>query len=289
MDMRDEFTGTALVYKERIFPLAGVVIDGINAVFQNYEVLSFEEWKEDLSGIIADVHKFAQQAEFIKNVHKVILVDLKKTQDKGDKVLSTLKLEADNYGLQATKLKQYSDKKRGWAAGMAFIPLIGPLYFAPMLTLLANNDLARATAAQTEADIAVATADTITSVLVVALNEFIAGVEYFSGFFRLLESTLNRMEAQTDIDIEGLREAQLKRHYRLVRDSAKEIRKSTVAYISMIPTIESNLEAIPASQDLQNYVQTWLQSKLVAPEKSYLQYAMETFTQKKILKLLASQ
>lgn len=66
-EMRDNVTSSALVYKEKIYPLAKIVVEHIDRCFQNYEVLSFEEWKDDLQVLLASSPLF----------HKEIFLDIK--------------------------------------------------------------------------------------------------------------------------------------------------------------------------------------------------------------------
>jgi len=254
--LRDDTRNDAMVYLSGILPVTTKFISNLQEYFENYTVMSFEDWKECLDDIIAETEEHKQVANALVELHKGMLVSLKKRQDSAKVILKSMKNLVAEYEKKCAELKDSAGTKGAWAVGLAFVPFVNVIA-TPLLAISAESDVANAVAKCEEAKIGEAAVLTVEAVLVPALSEFITGLESATGFLNVLHQELVQFQGHG----ENAREDPKKLHYFKMKGKSKDIVSGCRGFYAMIPSVQTDMDAIPREGTDKNYVDKWLEEQ----------------------------
>ncbi|RHZ49426.1 hypothetical protein Glove_521g22 [Diversispora epigaea] len=252
VELRTEITNEARVYSHKILPFANAVIRQIQRFCENYRTFTFDEFKEYLPDLVDESNKNAEICLYTLELHKAILIDFKKKQDKVNTVLKQMSLEAEEFEKRKNELLKSATVQYSFAIGLCFIPLVSA-FVSPVLFAGGCKDIARATAATEEGILAVAGIDAIKNSLSVSLDGFVKSISDIAGFFKNLNNDLIMIA-------EDHRDEPKRIHYMRIKKKALHIIEDCRLYLSKIPNSEADLLAIPENFD-KNYVQEWLSKR----------------------------
>lgn len=258
--LRSQVTNYAKVYEKKILPFANIVVRRIEDFCDNYRVLSFEEFIEDLPNLAEEANNYVNVCKYTLELHEAILTDFKIAKDSATKIIKQMDLETQWLEWRQQSLVDASEKNFGWAGILFFVPGVN-LIATPILIAKGIKKDEEAIAAAEEVSLVYKAVQVIESSLVPSIDEFIKSLAAICGFFNILANELTILAENHH------QENTRRTHYKKIKAKADEIVKACRYYMSQIPDCETNLRAIPDKYD-KNYVQEWLSRKRVSTETS---------------------
>ena len=146
-------------------------------------------------------------------------------------------------------LQRAAKKKRDWAVGLAFIPLVGAIA-SPILSSQSNSDMAAAAANQDQAETAVAKIALVKDTLLVALDKFILGLDSIAGFFNVMKSHLTSMQEKGTSSVDEPKKA----HYLTMRSKARRCMALCQDFFRMAQKVDEDLQRISFTSEDRNLV-----------------------------------
>ncbi|CAG8489131.1 12494_t:CDS:2 [Acaulospora colombiana] len=282
VDLRSEVTNEARVYSHKILPFANAVVLQIRKFCENYLLFSFDEFKEYIADLADEAKDNVDVCKFTCELHKAILVEFKKKEDKAKIVLKQLELEVNEFEKRKKEFLKASGTKYAWAVCLILVPVVN-LIATPLLISGGDKDVVRAVAASEEKLLTVAAIEAIRDPLSYSIENFVKSITKIAGFFQLLTDELT-MLAQDH------QEKPKKMHYERVKRKASPIIEACRLYSLRAPDSETNLQAIPENFD-KNYVQEWLSKRETNIDNetlSFFKWGKRLFTSnKKLVDMLA--
>lgn len=254
--LRDDTRNDAMVYLKGVLPLSTKFVASISEYFEYYEALTFDEWRDMLSGILQETVGYRELCEMLVKMHEDILVPLKKRKDEAALIVSELKGLKEEFEEKKKELEEKAKTKRSWAIGLAFIPFVGAIASAA-LAAAADSDLADAVAKGTEAKIQEAAAIAVTETLIPALENFIDGIRKAAGFFSVMEHELRKFEGKAE---KGQKDPK-RLYYKVMNKEARDMKSTCQIFYAVLPDVRTDFLAIPSEGTDQNYVDKWLQKQ----------------------------
>ena len=252
--LRDDTRNDAMVYLRGILPLSTKFVASISEYFEYYEALDYEEWKVNLKDILEEVHSYQQLCQALVKMHEEVMVPLKQRQDQAKLVMKEFQELTKEFERKKEELKSKGSNKRDWALGLFFVPIVN-LIACPILSSLANEDLANAVAKGAEARVQEAAAITVSHTLIPALQCFIEGLSAAAGFFSVMEQELAKFEGKAEKSMENRK----KLHYTMMKKEAKDMKDICQSFYAVLPSVRTDFAAIPKEGTDQNYVDKWLE------------------------------
>lgn len=269
--LRDNTRDDALAYLKGILPVVSLSVANIGDYFELYVALDIDEWWECLDDVIEEATKYHESCQILIKLHEDILVPLKKREDEAKILYKQMEKLTEVFKRDAAKLRDEASNKRGWAIGLAFIPLVGAIA-APILGIQADSVLAEAVAKSENAQVNAMATKVVCDALVPALNSFIRGLEQVAGFFEIIMMELQSFKGKgQDAAIKKSQgqETPMKLHYKCMKNKATNVKKGCHAFHAILPSVRTDFAAIPFEGVDQNYVDKWLQQqKKVIEEKA---------------------
>ncbi len=234
------------IYCKKILPLVIEVVLNISQFFENYLVLDFEDWHENLNDIIEDVEKYENACEVLSHLHKSMMTNLKKHKDEA--MVSTDKMQQLSEKLRKLEkeLKTSASAKEDsanlwniWVAILA-IPTLGIFTAiasdqASECRSEAKQDLAQAVANQVNAEINTKAAWLTQEVLIPSVEAFLEGLNVCQAFFAVSKGELIKMR-NNGTTADGKREnpSKMKRHFSIMKKNGVNVEIACKAFISSI-------------------------------------------------------
>ena len=251
--LRDDTRNDAMVYLKGLLPVCTKFVANLSEFFEYYVTLSFDDWCEMLPDILEETTGYKQLAETVVKMHEDILVPLKKREDEAKVCVSEFKGLQEEFEKKKKEFESAAETKRGWAIGLAFIPVVGAIAF-PILAVQVESDMAEAIATKEEAEIHGKAAITVSEVLIPALKNFINGLHASAGFFSVMEQELGKFEDKAKKGIDDKK----KLHYKMMSAEAKKMDKLCQSFYAVLPAVRTDFEAIPSEGTDKSYVDKWL-------------------------------
>ena len=256
--LRDDTRNDAVVYVKGVLPVVKQCVSDIKGYFEYYKDLSMDEWWESISDIIGETKHQKEACHALIAIHEDIITKLKKRQDDAKILMDEMKDLSAEYEKKAKELKESADAKNAWAIGLAFVPFVNVIA-TPMLGAAAQNDLVEAVGKKKEAEIQIVATAVVRDTLVPALSNFVNGLQDIAGFFSVvhqeLESFQNKGEKARDA------EEPKRIHYITMKGKANRIMSGCNGFFAVLPSIRTDLEAIPVEGTDQNYVDRWMEKQ----------------------------
>jgi len=183
---------------------------------------------------------------------------LKKRQDDATTLMSEMTDLSAEYEKKAQELQESAESKNAWAIRLLFVPLVNVIA-TPLLKVSARRDLVTSVGKKKEAEIQIAAAGVVKNTLVKALSNFLEGLDAFARFFAViheeLETFRNRGENAKDAEQHKLL------HFNKMSKKASKIMGRCEIFFAVLPSIRSDLDAIPSEGTDQNYVDRWMKEQ----------------------------
>ncbi|XP_063959611.1 uncharacterized protein LOC135155051 [Lytechinus pictus] len=258
--LRDLTRDDAMVYLHDVLPVATSFISTLNDFFEIYKALTYEQWCEMFQDIQHDVISYKSLAQIIVTMHEDLLVELKKRQDEATVIVKKVKGLQEEYEKEKERLEKKADVEMKCGIGLAFVPWVGP-FICAALEIASAVDLAAAIAKAEEGINHKHAAMAVSTVLIPALGNFIDGLQDIAAFFSVTEVQLKSLERDLDDN--------KKIHFLLFQSKSKEIQDQCKKYFAVLPSVRSDLKAIPTEGTDMSYVDKWLEEQKKAIKEKY--------------------
>lgn len=255
--IRDETKHDAIVYLEGVLPLSTELISSIDAFFDYFIELDADSWRLSISSIEDSVHYCSELCKTVKRLHEDIVLTLRQREDEVLHVMNELKCLQETLSRDKKTLEKRSKKKHNWA--WEFVRGENSQRAAEMFAS-SNVDMMKAVAhgaqMQTQRD----AVEAVSNTLMPALKCFIDGLEKVTNFFYVLKSN----------DIEN---------FNMDKEKALQIKGYCKKFIRYLPSVKTDLKAIPTEGTDQNFIDRWLEKqKRIINDSCTSRYAREIIT-----------
>jgi len=245
-DLRDATRKDACMYTKGALPLATSAVGKLKGFLQNYHNFTFEEWKENLVDIREDVRVFKQTAWAIVAMHQITMTGLVGKQKKAKDMQDKFEILKNGYKTRIDVAKKKAEKAAEWKL-VHFVPILGIYQWIKDVKDMRDAH-ATEVAELAHLNISDKAILAVTTEMIPALTAFFDGVAGIAAFFSVVESDLANL----------ITDDEKRLHYQNYKLNSKTIVQHCNSFIGYIPTVKAYLDAIPFSQEDQNYVDKWL-------------------------------
>jgi hypothetical protein len=244
--IRDAVRQDAVIYSDKVLPVANMVVTNMSAYFDNYLALSYEDWEEDLDEIIQEVEGYENACIFLTQMHEALMTSLKKQQDMANVSIVEMKNLSDqlkkNYIALNKKAAEQHKEAETWSfwGDLLAVPTLGisKLVTDSAATSAQNESvktMAEAVAASTNAEINTLAAIKTQEVLIPAVKDFLEGLSVCQRFFAETKAGLTKMSTKAN-EASAKKEAglKMKRHFKLMKANAADINSVCMEFIGSI-------------------------------------------------------
>ena len=259
--LRHEVRNLAMVYLDRILPKSKEFVSNLKTFLTNYEMLSIQDWEENLTDILNEAQKYKKKAKTVKFLHERLLEDLKPKEAEAAEIILEFEDLEIRYQEEKKRLEELAERSKRWAIALLFIPVVNVIAF-PMVFAKAKEYVAQATASANNELMVVNATHVIRDVLCISLQNFIKGLAEVAGFFEVLTEDIKAFlaEGDTAAAIQD-RKDKMSRHYLLMKSRSEEMRSACNGFMMNIPHVRTDFRAIPRDGYDKNYVDHWLENK----------------------------
>ena len=237
--LRDETREDATACLKDILPLSTMFVSSLSDYFDYYETLEYKQWRRLIPSILEKASGYRELSERIRQKYEESLVPLKARQDKAKQIQAEMTHLKEEYKKRRRELRDTASTKRGWAIGLAFVPIVN-LIATPALLISAGNDDEEAGWNGTQEDKMERAAIKIGQTLVPALEAFINGFAKAAGFFSVTEQEMIKFQGKAEKGIEE----QKFLHYMVMKTEAREIKSLCQAFKEVLPKVKDDLSAL---------------------------------------------
>jgi len=254
----------AAIYKDKVLPVTHKAVSSISDYMACYQDMSFEDWKDVLGDIVKDIEKGVNYCKYLKELHSVIIVDLKKSEDKAEVGQQMMEASALQQEENARRLREEAQNARS-AAEIA--QLWGKVLATPTLGasvvithMIAKPYEKKADVANTQAVAEVKNAEVgrqavaITkNTIVPSIKDFMDGITACQTFLVATQQSLEQMQKY------GTKDAKMA-YYKAMKSKAGLIQATNTKFLAMMDHMRTNLAAVQNPGD-KNYVDNWLEKQ----------------------------
>ena len=237
--LRDETREDAMVCLKDILPLSTMFVSSVSDYFDYYETLEYKQWRQLIPDILEKARGYRQLSEKIRQKYEESLVRLKARQGKARQIQAEMTDLKEDYEKRKREFQNTASTKRGWAIGLAIVPVVN-LVATPALLSSAGKDDEEAGWNGTQEDKMERAAIKIGQTLIPALEAFINGLAKAAGFFSVTEQEVTKFQGKAEKGIEE----QKFLHYRLMKTEAQEIKSLCQAFKEVLPKVKDDLSAL---------------------------------------------
>ena len=255
-ELRDDTRSSAVVYVKCVLPLVKQCVLDLNEYFGYFQDFTMDKWWDSIDDIVKEVNDHKETCKFLINIHEEIIACLKKNQGYASVLLEEMKASSKVYERIAEDLKEKADRKYAWATALLFFPVVNVIA-TPLLRYSANNDLAEAIANTRQAGIQIAAAEVVRDTLVPAISQFVNCLQAITGFFEVTEGQLRTIQNKGKKTKDAQEPKSI--HYKTMKTYSCKIMDGCTNFIKLLPSIRSDLNAIPTNCGDQNYIDRWLE------------------------------
>ncbi|XP_046842966.1 uncharacterized protein LOC124437004 [Xenia sp. Carnegie-2017] len=239
--IRDEIRDDAFIYIKVHLPQVEKILACIQCFFQNYRVLSYNDWVESLDDSDKEVRENKTLATLVMEFHQQKSTKLKADQNKRlNETSANLQL---NYELQE-KIDTFNEKAKHYKREpkISFFPLKQICMWID--NFLKNRWLKKAANAEKELNEWKDKILDVTNNMSKALEKYMTAVEQVASLFKLLQKDLeDSIKARKD----KTRMSNMKRHYYVMQRKSGNIDHQIEKFFASLPGIHTAIEAIPVN------------------------------------------
>ena len=132
--LRDETREDAMVCLKDILPLSTMFVSSVSDYSDYYETLEYKQWRQLIPDILEKARGYRQLSEKIRQKYEESLVCLKARRDKARQIQAEM-TDLKDYEKRRRELQHTASTKRGWAIGLAFVPVVNLVATPALLSL----------------------------------------------------------------------------------------------------------------------------------------------------------
>ena len=256
--LRDDTRNDAVVYVKGVLPVVKQCVSGIKDYFEYYIDLSMDEWWESILDIIVETKHHEETCRALIAMHEDIITNLKKRQDDAKILIDEVEYLSGEYEREAEELMEIAHILGALAIGLAAVPYVN-IIATPMFGAAAQYERVEAVRKQKESKFQIATTEVVKQNMVPALSNFVSGLQDIAGFFSALHQELKAIHSKGEKarDVEEPKRI----HYITMKGKANRIMSGCNGFFAVLPSIRTDLEAIPVEGTDQNYVDRWMEKQ----------------------------
>ena len=276
LQLRNRLRSDAVIFTTKVLPLSDLFVTHMKDIFDNYAVLTYNNWKEQLGDFIGEVEFYEKLCTLMIQLYGDLMTSLKQRQNEAKvNVLGIQKLNKE-LSEKLEQLKQeieakehYSELHRRKAEKVTFwgnvlaIPTLGISKLATVNKVERNQEKARKAKddvkeglkkkvnALRELEITKQAGWITKEELIPHIEDFLEGLVSCATFFANTRAELELVEGYTDV--------KLRRHYILMKSKAKQIIADCKGWVAAIPQVCK--DKIIASKSLNKFTFLFLHHK----------------------------
>ena len=243
-NLRDDTRDAALVCLKDILPISTSFVSSVSDYFEYYDTMGYEQWCKLIPCILQKTIGYRQLSEKIRQVYEYSLIPLKQRQDQASIVQAEMSELKERYERKKTELNDTADTKKGWAIGLAFVPIVN-IFATPALAVAAGEDYALANKNAAQAANMEAAAIKVGQTLIPALHALVSGIAKAAGFFSVMEQEMIKFQGKAEKGIES----QKRLHYKVMKQEAQEMKYLCRAFNAALPQVKNDFAALKGNPD----------------------------------------
>jgi len=251
--LRDDTRNDAVVYVKGVLPVVKQCVSDIKSYFEYYEDLTMDDWWQNIDYIIEETETYKQACDALAKIHEDFMTELNRREDGARILMSEMTDLSAECRKRAQELQESAASKNAWASRLLFVPIVNVIAY-PLLRRSANGDLMASDGKKMEAKIQKAAAVVVKETLDPALSSFIEGLQEFAGFFAVIHEELKSFQDKG----EKAKHVEKLAHFNTMSKKASKIIGSCERLFAILPSIRSDLNAIPTEGTDKNYVDRWM-------------------------------
>jgi len=258
--LRDDTRNVAVAFAKVGLPLIKQCVSDINSDLEYYIDLTKDKWWTVIADKVEEMKAHKEAFNALVEIHEHFLSELRTLQDDAFILMDERPDVAAMYEDEANNLKIKALLLTGFSAALSYIPqLSGIVALAVGQSARSSMDQSTRRNQQASAENAVVAA--IRDTAVPALREFIKALECINCLFGVIQDQLDTLQVKGEKAIEGEKPKYL--HYKLMKKKAGQIMNHCNELIKELPSIRSDLLAIPMQGLDDHYVERF---QLIANE-----------------------
>ena len=164
------------------------------------------------------------------------LIPLKTRQDHPRLLVTELEDLERSYERKKRELEDTASTKRGWAIGLAFVPVVN-IVAAPALTSAAMSDIQEVARQGRLAMFQKDAASKVSGKLIPALQDFVAGVSKAAGFFSVMEQEFRKFKGKAEKGNDDRKFL----HYKVMKKEASDMKSICRVFYTALPEVQRDL------------------------------------------------
>jgi len=274
-NLRDDTRRDGQIYCKEILPVAEKVVQNMSNYFDNYEEnMNYDDWKEDLDAIHKEVVEYKVTCDVLIKLHELLMCGLKNRLTRANTSFEEMQKLTSKYEESMTALYEnaetlLSEADRDRIIGaIVGVFTLGIGYVLGNMSATAKTERAQlavveATAKDAQIGIIDQVRDLSVHVLVPALKAFIEGLTEVSEFFAVTEQALGKIVDNTIDEHSSIR------YFNKTKSVARAINDDCKSFAKALPSIRSDMEAIPQDFSDRNFIDTWRENTIRELNKHY--------------------
>ena len=234
--LRDDSRSDAMVVLKEVLPLSTKFVTSVSSFFDWYEGLEFQQWCNKIPWILQKTVDYRQLSEMLLQKYEATLTPLKKRQDHARRLVTELEDLERSYERKKRELEDTAATKRGWAIGLAFVPVVN-LVASPALACSAESDIEEASRQGALAADQKDAARKVSGKLIPALQDFVAGVTKAAGFFSVMEQEFRKFEGKAEKGNDDRKFL----HYKVMKKEARDMQSICRVFNAALPEVQRDL------------------------------------------------
>jgi len=261
-ELRDDTRRNAVVYVKCVLPVVKQCVSDIKSYFEYYQDLTMDDWWESIDYIAEETKAHKEACDALIAIHDDVIDKLKFREDDAKIIIHEMphsRAENERISEQPEALS-FLD----YCIAVICYPVNRCLaFFSYCLNVMFGTyepvDLVKDVGRRKEAEIQIVAAEIVQNKVIPALGKSMDGLKGISCFFKVINRELVTLQTKGS---NGRDTEELKRvHYSTMRGKAGQMIKGCNGFFAVLPSIRSDLEAIPTEGTDKNYVDRWMESQ----------------------------
>jgi len=275
-ELRDDTRTNAVVYVKCVLPVVKQCVSDIKSYFEYYQDLTMDEWWESIDYIAEETKAHEEACDALIAIHDDVIDMLKMREDDTKIIIHEMphsRAENERISEQPEALSFVDN-----CIAVICYPVNRCLaffsycltffsycltFFSYYLNVMFGSyepvDLVKDVGRRKETEIQIVAAEIVQKKLIPSLGKSMDGLKGISCFFKVINRELVTLQTKGS---NGRDTEELKRvHYSTMRGKAGQMIKGCNGFFAVLPSIRSDLEAIPTEGTDKNYVDRWMESQ----------------------------
>ena len=268
LQLRERTRRNALVYAESLLPKVDELIKKIKGYAFEIRVSTFEEWRDGLEDIVAEVTKAEKSCNQLMNIHENLIDELKKNEE--DALVSIKRLEelTKVYEKDRNTLLKFTEKQLRETEQIED-PMIAKAITnldqhntkATMDQEEINRHLLKATAHRRNGEISKEAINLTEKYLIPAIKNFLSNLGVCKTFLSTTTIHLSQL-------VKSGSNSSKKRYFEMMKMHVEKLEENCKTFIASSVHMKTDLKSISSEPSDKNHVDNWLSDQLAAFDKS---------------------